>query len=346
MIVGPEVINRGKGYNDNYQRKYRQVPRIDRMEALPYFRLVGSCPDSYWVYLWQVHLANKFPADGLALYPSVYDKAYARMYQKANLALSLWEAGKSLRMIAMRARQIALAARYLKRLQFHAFANTLGIRGYHPPSRSRVRKITQSGGDVSSLWLEYTFGWKPLVQDIYNATQVLQQDFNFSKFKASRSVPAYVDYVNSSGFGYAASAAVWCNVGGYVRITNPNLFLANQLGLTNPAAVAYDAIPFSFVLDWFLPVQKFLASFQNDVGLEMKGLYRGHGAKWNGYGNHESGAHGGLRGVQYERARLNSLPVPSIASRLRVPDASPWLAMTSVSLAVQQLNGLVARKRL
>lgn len=54
-----------------------------------------------------------------------------------------------------------------------------------------------------------------------------------------------------------------------VRVTNPNLLLASRLGLTNPASIAWELVPFSFVVDWFGTVGEFLASWTDFDGLEF-----------------------------------------------------------------------------
>lgn len=348
--VGPFVNQTITTKTEDTQFKYVSSPKSYDY-PLPYLRVLHRAQGLKGRQLMS-NLGNEPISKAQALYPLLYDKAFNRMYERANLAISAWESGKSLAMITKRSRQLFLAARALRRLRFFEFANILGIRGYHPPTRSRVKRITESGGDVSDLWLEAVFGWRPLIQDIYQATQVLQQDFGFSRFivrtrRAGNMVklpdPTYPYYDNSYSVGYTSFAYL----GGKVRVTNPNLFLANQLGLTNPAAVFYDAIPFSFVLDWFIPVQKFLTSFQNELGLELSGLYFGYGYKANGQytfrdfqGKPEEFG-GCSTKIWLNRTTPSTLPIPSVLSRLRVPDASPWLAMTSLSLLTQQLNGLL-----
>lgn len=329
----------------------RSVP-LNYAMPMPYLRAIHKSSGKKGRQLLS-YLGNQPIADAQALYPSLYDKAFGQMYKKANLALTLWEANKSLAMIRSRALLLFRAARALRRYRFFEFANLLGIRGYHPPSRSRVKRITESGGDVSGIWLEYTFGWKPLIQDIYAAINVLQQDFGFDAFRVSRRVSNNLVKSQANGVpwdnSYSVATHSFAYLGGRVRVSNPNLFLANQLGLTNPAAVAYDAIPFSFVLDWFIPVQKFLASFQNEFGLELDRLYFGYGYKAHGFYTFRKFPDGSVdeagpgSSFWMNRTTPSYLPIPSILSRLRVPDATPWLAITSVSLLTQQLNGLLGQ---
>lgn len=54
-----------------------------------------------------------------------------------------------------------------------------------------------------------------------------------------------------------------------VRISNPNLYEANRLGLTNPAAVAWEVVPFSFLIDWFVNVGEVIGGYTSELGLEI-----------------------------------------------------------------------------
>ena len=58
-----------------------------------------------------------------------------------------------------------------------------------------------------------------------------------------------------------------------IKVSNPNVLLANRLGLLNPISVAWELVPFSFLIDWFVPVGNYLDSFTDFVGLEMSEQY-------------------------------------------------------------------------
>jgi hypothetical protein len=52
------------------------------------------------------------------------------------------------------------------------------------------------------------------------------------------------------------------------QITNPNLFLANQLGLID-IALPWKLLPFSFVVDWFINVEQVLSSVTDWYGVSL-----------------------------------------------------------------------------
>ena len=64
-------------------------------------------------------------------------------------------------------------------------------------------------------------------------------------------------------------------VGIYVRLdyrtVNPVLAAMQKLGVANPASLAWELLPYSFVVDWFLPIGQYLNSWTADLGLSFIG---------------------------------------------------------------------------
>ena len=52
-----------------------------------------------------------------------------------------------------------------------------------------------------------------------------------------------------------------------VKVENPNLWLAERAGLLNPAAVAWDMVPFSFIVNMFVNVGSLVNSISDFAGL-------------------------------------------------------------------------------
>lgn len=59
-----------------------------------------------------------------------------------------------------------------------------------------------------------------------------------------------------------------------VSISDPILYRTNQLGLVNPAAVAWELVPFSFLVDWFIGVGSWLNGLTDFVGLSLQKSFR------------------------------------------------------------------------
>jgi hypothetical protein len=55
----------------------------------------------------------------------------------------------------------------------------------------------------------------------------------------------------------------------YYQVNYPEMPSYTALGLTNPALLAWELVPFSFVLDWLLPIGDWLSSLDATVGLQF-----------------------------------------------------------------------------
>lgn len=191
-----------------------------------------------------------------------------------NLATFVGEFRESAEMVSKRARQISEAAKQLKNGNYEQFAQVLGIPGLSRRARARANASSYDKR-LANHWLEYTYGWSPLVSDVYGAIQALHKGVTGAGTEVTATVGrgqsvddfthgANVDNFNlfnqgSKSLGYKASITG--------TVTNPNARTLNELGLLNPLALAWELMPYSFVVDWFLPVGDVLASLTSEVGM-------------------------------------------------------------------------------
>lgn len=285
-----------------------------------------------------------------------YDRLKNRMSDRASLGVSLAEVGVSTRMIQQRLLQISRFVRRLKKFDFQGAASALSMPG--PPKRvSTKRKFADN-------YLEFHFGWAPLVGDIFSAVDVLQSPLNAFKIRvrsqtdeqtyhlsapihttSSNIYPNYVRYDAER----TVRGKVFASMGVEVAVSNPNLWLANQLGLVNPLLIAYELVPFSFVANWFVNVEQFLSSGTDFLGLTlqnawtnvtMKGNFEHYLRRWykytvNGGVYYQSGE---TRGPGTYSVRTLGLTGPSLQVR-------PWKnwhwrrTASAAALLVQQFGG-------
>lgn len=184
------------------------------------------------------------------------------------------------------------AARNIKKLKFADAARELGI-PYHertvvrrvrtPGTRNHYRKVRQqrfSFGDgrervksAANGWLMYSYGVKPLAQDIYNAMDLLQRPFPWTRIKGSGTRKSSRTVRSASGpSGRISNVRTWTAITSVsqsveVAVDNPNLWLMNRLGLVNPAQWILEGIPLSFVVDWFSNLSDVISSMTDFVGL-------------------------------------------------------------------------------
>lgn len=167
-------------------------------------------------------------------------------------------------MILNRARQIASMANALRRGDWNSLSQQIGP---IPRSVTSLRKDRR----LADGWLEVHFGWLPLVSAVYGAVEAYRSsivngaNLSFKRF-GSRPLNDMRDqalFAQSliDGSKPRASARV------YATVQNSKLYTLNKLGLINPASLAWDLLPYSFVVDWFYPIGRTLKYLTDRVGL-------------------------------------------------------------------------------
>lgn len=266
-----------------------------------------------------------------------YERFVDKMHDTAELGITLATAGQALDMITSRAVQLRRAYSELRRGRLVNFFKRLGIKPL-PKHKNTLRTRPR---DASAVWLEYWFGWSPLVADIHAAVDALQSDFpddfvfSSAKQKGQLRQRRKYWYERDINYDWVCSVRIQANV----IVSNPNLYRANQLGLVNPAVVVWDVIPFSFVVDWFIPVGNFLRSFSEFVGLRIenasyyqKTFFAGSEVASSTYMEWGSELKAEIGGYVMKR----TLGLPSYAVHpkpLKLPSATR--AATAISLLVQ-----------
>jgi hypothetical protein len=203
------------------------------------------------------------------VYAKAYDKLKDGVSSHSEMGVGLGEFGQSCGMAGKRAGELIGLANDLRKFDFVGAANRLRM--------SVVPKGVSKSKSFGSNWLEYSFGWKPLIQDIYSAVDVLQNPIK--SLRPSGSATGTVSHrevvgskTNWMTTGYSEKVYNWtfsAKMGCEVTINNPNLFLANNLGLINPMTVVWELIPFSFVIDWVANVGQVLQSGTDFLGLTV-----------------------------------------------------------------------------
>ncbi|DAD51850.1 TPA_asm: maturation protein [ssRNA phage Gephyllon.2_12] len=187
--------------------------------------------------------------------------------QKINLAVALAEGRKTCEHILSTAMRVSNAYRALRKGRLGEVADILGVK----PNKAH------------KSWLEYKYGWMPLLMDVKGAAEALaqQQLGRPLKFSVSSKASSAVKYsgvvpFTPAGGGpsvngvRALAGSLEVRVKIYAELTSPHVSAAQQLGLTNPMLVAWELVPFSFVFDWFISVGDYLKSLTALQGVTVR----------------------------------------------------------------------------
>lgn len=214
-----------------------------------------------------------------------YDKLRSRI-NSADMGVNLVEYRQASAMFGKRGADVLNVASLLVRRRFRDAGRILNASFYDgkPPRRNRngwvLPNLTKrSNISLSNLWLEWHFGWSPLISDCQAAAKVISDPIPDTKIYGQAETferYAYTTVTGTLNKTTETRSVVTrhrCRQGAYVAITNPNLALAGQLGLLNPAALAWEIVPFSFVVDWFVNVGDWLQGFTDFAGMTLRMPY-------------------------------------------------------------------------
>jgi len=251
--------------------------------------------------------------------------------QNVDLGVMFGEANKTLEHIAVSIRRLYWIY-YLAR------------RGRWSVLRKMFPKNPSKG--AANGWLEFQYGWLPLMSDLYGLQQQLKEGFRKEGFliraigQAQEPWPAKdalpitpVDFFDgvTSGKGEYLSRTVIYSV-----IEDSKLYALNQLGLINPALIAWELVPLSFVVDWILPIGDLIGSLTAAVGTSFVAGFEDRIASgdWTATGSYRYRVKGTPGKIQrrvfaFERRVYSTLPLPGLymGSGLNMTKALSALAL-------------------
>lgn len=157
---------------------------------------------------------------------------------------------------------------------------TLGIMGSLVTSglgllrNFRRKSYGKAADDVARIWLTYQYGIRPLVSDIV-ALQNFRLDkpgYTVTKGEAHRRY-GFDDWKVSYPWLHVrdltGSYQLGCNTTLAYVVTDPALAALYSLGLTDPLSLAWELIPYSFVVDWFVNVGEIISAISPKPGLQF-----------------------------------------------------------------------------
>jgi hypothetical protein len=273
---------------------------------------------------------------------SARERFVSGIQTRANLAVDLAEYHQSTEMITAALQRMVGVVRAVRKKDFGLLLRSVDPRGRKALLKRRRPTWKKAFADN---FLEAHFGWQPLMADIHDAAHIMSKPLNQSHQQTHSS--ERFSYENLSGdhapdfYDSYGRGLITVKVGGYVQCTNPALHLASQFGLTNPLALGYELIPFSFVLDWFSSVGQFISSIDEFAGLELVRPYTvyffqqtgenyGHGPEWDPPSQSATWSNVSFSrgpGIPSVKLALKPLKMPSLTR-----------ALTAASLLIQQLK--------
>lgn len=196
-----------------------------------------------------------------------------------NLAQAFGERKQTANLIASSVTRLAKSYSLLRKGNLSGALNQLGA-GAPPPRVSRKFRNQIPAGEradrrASSAWLELTYGWKPLLSDVYGSAEAISKA-SFRILRRSASVSKSIINTGQYQFAVGYSGGILITRDVLVSfsqkkklsfiVSNPGAKTLAEIGVSNPALLAWELLPYSFVVDWALPIGSYLSNIDATAG--------------------------------------------------------------------------------
>lgn len=288
-------------------------PSEFKEELVPFYRLVhqGLLTDRISMDKWNINMSEDlFNARNRAKTECLLKLSSNKMQLAADLA----EAVKTNDMVASLASDLARSLIAFKRGNFGEVARQLGLTG---------RELA-SGATVSKRWLEYMYGWKPLYQSCHDLAQKAFEDSKDKDMivyaKSSSPVSKSIEYVED-GVRFTETAKGGVKTQLSATISSPFIANLSELGIINPLSVAWELMPYSFVVDWFIPVGNYLEAWSSLAGLSFRAGFSSALLRYTSDSRNEpspnmlSSAHLSMERTDFGREVFFTAPLPELYTK-------------------------------
>jgi len=248
-----------------------------------------------------------------------YQQALARLYGKIrnsslNIDVDAFEGRETARMIR----------------------NTIkAVRGIKSFTKQAIKDIKKDPTlSASNAWLQYKYGWSPLVGTIYDALEFHSKEWPKYNVRARGKASSYDGAEIATGGYYSPDRSV-VESGSYrtqidltYQVTDVESFALDRIATLDPASIIWELTPYSFVADWFYNIGEYLKlkematssnlsfvkGYRTDTRFETQAyLFTGkyYVSPWQDEGKWRSWSMVGSRvRKEKERTLLTSMPYP------------------------------------
>ncbi len=228
-----------------------------------YYRVPALNIDVTWHGTWGSQIATLVEMNDYDL--STRDEALGKLYEKArgqiDLSIDLLQGHQTLAL----ARKITSVISYVKKHPIQALKKS---RDYFLKHRRdpAIRGIKDAG----SLWLEYVYGLKPTLQTLYDTAVELGRNIEPQMKIAVRSKSKREGNIDAAFEGSSIfrqkvhyQSHTRCEMVCWFRASSDAVDILGQFTSLNPASMAWELLPFSFVADWFVDIGGYMRNLES-----------------------------------------------------------------------------------
>lgn len=260
------------------------------------------------------------------------EKFYEKVRGNSEVLIDLAEAGQTIRMVRSATKLKSTMITFVKEM---------------------LKGKKRSTKEIASKWLEYRYGWLPLLGTIYDAGENLRRKVRVDPYTVrTRTTSSKERTVTQNSGSGETLVSMYVNAKLHARyqlsitFKPPSVQLQQLLNWTslNPLTIAWELVPLSFVADWFVNVgdqlrawenyviyqNQFLHGFETYLADEHRVCHYTSGTRTaspsfypsgdmiDGFYGSRTDLYGTVRWINLQRNVLTSLPRPDVGIRLKV----------------------------
>lgn len=143
------------------------------------------------------------------------------------------------------------------------------------PPRGPKFLVQESDRATASNWLQLQYGWKPLLSDIHEGMVFVDHHLRYPtvhRVHAQRFAEGRMSGILSN-LDYEHSTKIPIRVVSSRRLTATltEVDVVRLSGLTDPLSIAWELVPYSFIVDWFIPIGDYLSA--RGLANSLKGTF-------------------------------------------------------------------------
>jgi hypothetical protein len=201
--------------------------------------------------------------------------ARAGVIKADTLALvTLAELHKTIAMVSQSAKSLSNGLKLL--IQGKPIKAVLAVLGYAGPIRHSSKRMA-AAKTAASKWLEIRYGWLPLIYDVQGTLQALKAVAKprytargFANDSATSTSTGSLTQFSGMTHLFSLQQTLEKRVRAYVLYeVDQEALIPQKLGLLQVPATAWELVPFSFVVDWFVDIGEWLDALTPRVGVNI-----------------------------------------------------------------------------
>lgn len=218
-------------------------------------------PNSYDGVYRQIGFNNPLRINGIAVSQEQRDNALRKLYSRVNSAIPQYltataESPKLIKQLNSILKNGIKLFRAIKKLEFAAY----------------TKDISAKATDIQGMWLGWIYGISPVVSDIQASIDLVKdsdrvwRSYKASDVKAVLTTPPFTDLITTRATQTTTSTAKYgVIIEGRLGFSEVQ---SSVLSFEELISTGYELIPFSFMLDWAVPIGDYLASASVFDGLK------------------------------------------------------------------------------